>query len=193
MSFVTIEDLETATGETIADEDLGKTQFLLDGVCSYIETITDRSFTQYIDYTVRCRADAYGLVKFDGLTDVSDVKSPVNGDSVSFAWDYFNTIYGLCAFQVVDAVISFGPDEPPTDISTIVIDLVGSALGISPANSDVTKQRVGDVDVTYHGAKVTNGQVVVTLTDLQAAVLDKYRVKNYTWNLGSMSFPTLGY
>lgn len=188
MGFISISDLEQATGTTITDEP--KAQFMIDSISAWIETYTGRYFSLQENVVLRCQADAYGLIEIEDLDDVTSVVDWKTDTAASgWDWDGMSTIYGLCSFQTVDATVTYGFEEPPLDIVGVCTELVAEGLHLPLISGALTSQRVGDVERRYNVTVAAGGDVMVTPSYLQTKVLDKYAVRNRTLRIGRPSFP----
>jgi hypothetical protein len=191
MGIISISDLEDATGQTITD--VPRAQFMINAVSSFVESYTGQVFGRTVTETVTRQADSYGLIIFNDIDAVNTIINVrTNTVPVSWAFDGMFTIYGLCPSEVVQVNYTYGWENTPVDIASIVTALVSDGLGLTLlAPGELQKKRVGDIEYTYSVQTGANGDLKISVSSLMESALESYRFQasNRTIRTGPMYFP----
>lgn len=177
-SLLTITELSVALGREIDTEEEPQAQYLIDATSSYIESVTELSFSLVEDATERFMANYYGeLVITPGpVQDVSELTA-VNYSTPVWYWDGMDTVYYLYPNQVVDITYSYGYTTIPADIKAVATEMVKAVIDSSSGGSLKSKQ-IGDVQYAFQEMAVNNFQ------GLGSDTLDLYMPLARTERLG---------
>ena len=173
MALLTPEDLETAMGTTFTETQLGKAEFLINGLSAFIQTKTGAVFEVVTGATDRFQADSYGKIRFynlpvNGITLVHDYVLDYDIDEGYWAFDGIDTISGFYGNQVVDITYDYG-QEPTDDVKYAATMAVMRGMTVPSNNSNIKSQQVGDVIVQYQG--------MLPLTDDELSIFEAYGVQ----------------
>lgn len=187
MGLIEISDVQAAYGQTIDADDEATIQYYIDIVTADLEDYTGLSFSLVVDDPVICRADRHGIVEFNESVSVSLVEeldpflhTYSEWPNSTYSFDGIDTVYNLCAYGTYRITVSYGYAVPPDSIKGIAADLVLAGSGLDPsAAQGLVKKRVGDREEQY-GVSGATGAPSISLTSIQAKVLEKYRGTAWT-------------
>ena len=183
MALITVEELETAMGTTFSDSELGKAEYLINGLSAYIESMSGIHFGVVTDQVERMRANPYGRIKFvkqpvSAVTLIHDYSTDSDLTDLNWFFDGIDELRGLYGYQVVDVTYSYGL-APPADVKFAATEAI--KRGMYATDTNLKLKQVGDVVEQYQG--------MLPLTDQELDIFSSYGQNNWTIRLDPTPYP----
>jgi len=185
VALLTVSDLEAAMGVTFSEAQVGRAEYLINGLTGYVQLKSGVSFVAVTGAVERFRASAYGRIKFktlpiNAVTTLHDYITNTDITDQSWYFDGIDEIRGLAGYQVVDVTYDYGLTVIPDDVKWAATEAVKRGM-LDQGNTNLKMKQVGDVIYEYGG--------MFPLTDPEIEIFESYGLGDYTIKLDPSRYP----